>query len=138
MEFEKYQLLANSIQLVDVELDTLEAKRLQGDSGKLNIELTRRIESAPSGVAIFLRVILEFEEDGPFRIITIHKGICEASGDISEEEINDYAYHHVVPLLLPYARECIANTITRMGLPAFPLPTMDVLKSMAANARTNA
>ncbi len=137
MEFEQYRLLANSIQLVEVELDTLEAKKFQGDNGQLEIALERRIEPYPGGVAIFLRVILEFEGDGPFRIVTIHKGICEPSEDISEKVLNDYAYQHVVPLLLPYARECIANTVTRMGLPSFHIPTMDVLKSMVASTRSN-
>lgn len=135
MNFEEYKLIKNSIQLVDVDLVSLECKKLDGNSRKLGFKLERAVNKLESRkVEIFLRVTINFEEEPPFYLTLEYKGICNSKDDnIVEDSLIEYADTQVVPLLLPYARECISNTLLRMKLPVFNLPTMDILRSMTEN-----
>jgi preprotein translocase subunit SecB len=73
--------------------------------------------------------------NGLFEFDIVYKGYCEKNIEMSKPQFEQYAYDQVVPLLLPYVRECISSTMARMGIPIFTLPTIDVLDSLEANKK---
>ncbi|ATX83771.1 hypothetical protein CU084_06575 [Bacillus velezensis] len=63
----------------------------------------------------------------------VYSAVCNLSDPSKEDEFEKYTYDQVVPLLLPYVRECVASMLSRMGLPIFTIPTIDVLKTLEVN-----
>ncbi|MGX5648437.1 protein-export chaperone SecB [Bacillus cereus] len=138
--FEKYKLMRYSIQLKDVRLISLNCNNHVIDnkedfSKKISIRMHREIKLISSEeIEIFLRILVDFkDENGPFTVDVTYAGICKAIKELSETDFKEYAYEQVVPLLLPYIRECVSNTISRMRLPIFYLPTIDVLQTFEVN-----
>ncbi|MEK6449719.1 protein-export chaperone SecB [Priestia aryabhattai] len=135
--FEEYKLIANSVQLSDVELISMKCLNKgfsnEKDEQTVSIKMQRKVEMKNNTEAIlFLRTIVG-GENSPFLFDIVYKGVCNSLADITVEQFEQYAYVQVVPLLLPYARECITSTMARMGLPIFTLPTMDILDSYEEN-----
>lgn len=134
MELEEYKLVKNNIQLIQVELDALECRKLDGKSRAINLSLTRELGAYEiNKQEVFLKAKVDFDDDAPFYINISYKGVCKNVGEIEEEKFKDYVYDQIVPLLLPYAREAIANILSRMDLPIFYLPTIDILNTISAN-----
>jgi preprotein translocase subunit SecB len=137
-DFEYYKLIRNAIQLRDVSLIELSCiKNEETEDGKefsINLNVSEKVTILnEQQVYIYLKIEVNFnEEDGPFSIIVVHRGLCHALEELSEDKFTEYATHQVVPLLLPYARECVANSLVRMGLPIYTIPTVDVLGSLDA------
>ncbi|KGR80631.1 hypothetical protein CD30_19600 [Ureibacillus massiliensis 4400831 = CIP 108448 = CCUG 49529] len=135
---EYYKLIRNSVQFIDVELLKLDCeKRTEelGDGRGVSLSLGRDVLNVKDNEA---ELILNVELIGPndiFKIDLTYKGLCRnMNSDISKAQFEQYAYDQIVPLLLPYARECISNTLMRMKLPIFLLPTIDVLDTLEVNA----
>lgn len=130
----RYKLIRNNVELTNVELELIESRK-----GKFKDDLSLSIKrgvklTSDDNAEIYLATSLEdgHEEDATF-INVVFKGICKSLGEIKGEEFKKYTYEQIVPLLLPYAREIISNTMVRMKLPIFVIPTMDVLESIREN-----
>ncbi|MED4705224.1 protein-export chaperone SecB [Bacillus velezensis] len=132
-----YTLCANSVQLDEVKLEQMNCinRGLENRvENEVEISLQRRVELIDSSKAeIALRARVGFEEEGPFFFDIVYSGICNLSDPSKEDEFEKYTYDQVVPLLLPYVRECVASMLSRMGLPIFTIPTIDVLKTLEVN-----
>lgn len=134
MDFDKYKTIKNHVQLQEVELVSLACERLAGNNTEIQMNTERKIDVInEKTVEIFLRVNIDFESDAPFRMTVVYKGTCVSLVDINEETLKNYAFSIAVSLLLPYARECVASTMARMGLPVFNLPTIDILATLQGN-----
>ena len=136
-----YKLIRNSVQIMDVELISLECSKSENissdDDMNVNLDIQRKVGSLDkSNGEIYLKVQFEVMHDDEIliSISLAYKGICvNTSETLGEEDFKIYLYDQVVPLLLPYARECIASVMTRMKLSPFYIPTMDVLISLKVN-----
>lgn len=134
--FEEAIIAKNSIQLLNVSLHELICSRGEGEDTKLNVRFQHRVGQIDDDnrLQIYLKVDVGFEKNGPFNITCVHEGLVKSAEEIDEEDLIQYADNQIVPLLLPYARECIASTLIRMQLPPYTLPTIDVLKTIAINS----
>ncbi len=134
---EYYKVIRNSVQLVDVELVALECIKNEVTKQKVEVELkfSRAVTLRDSKNAeILLKTTVATKEEKPlFSFNLVYKGICISTSEISEQEFQNYLNDQVVPLLMPYARECVASTMARMKLTPYTIPTMDVLQSLIAN-----
>jgi preprotein translocase subunit SecB len=131
-----YGIIRNSIQLTTGQLYSFECTRNdQGESSNLNLRLEERLVVIDDkNIDIFLRVVLSFKEEGPFTMSVVHKGQCLLLDEnINLETFEKYTKDQIAPLLLPYAREYIASTLSRMQLPIYTIPTIDVLQSIINN-----
>ncbi|ATL41681.1 protein-export chaperone SecB [Bacillus velezensis] len=132
-----YTLCANSVQLDEVKLEQMNCinRGLENRvENEVEISLQRRVELIDSSKAeIALRARVGFEEEGPFFFDIVYSAVCNLSDPSKEDEFEKYTYDQVVPLLLPYVRECVASMLSRMGLPIFTIPTIDVLKTLEVN-----
>lgn len=134
-----YNLIRTNVQILNVELVTLECRKSENISGELDVDLNieRKVGSIDKEKGeIYLESKFEAKnEDGVMiSVFSVFKGYCKSTSDtLEEEDFKSYLYEQVVPLLLPYARECIASTMTRMNLQPFYIPTMDVLSSLKVN-----
>lgn len=135
---EYYKMIKNSVKLVEVELLSMncykrDTGKKEDKGGEVHILLQRDVNLISSDqVEIILKSRIGIE-DGPFEFNIVYKGLCVSSMELSNHQLEQYAYDQIVPLLLPYLRECVASTMARMRLPIFTLPTMDVLDSIEAN-----
>lgn len=134
--FEQAIIAKNNIQLLNVSLYELVCSRDTGENTKLNVRFEHRVGQVTDDnkLKIYLKVEVGFEEIGPFNIMCVHEGLVESLEEIDEDDFMLYVDNQIVPLLLPYARECIASTMIRMQLPPYTLPTIDVLKTIAVNS----
>jgi preprotein translocase subunit SecB len=136
--YEYYKLIRNSVQLFDAELVSMNCinRKDQNQDGEVNVPivLQREVKIVEDDRAeIYLRAQVGSEE-APFYFDIVYKGVCVAFTDLDKNQFEQYAYDQVVPLLLPYTRECVSSTMARMDLPIFTIPTMDILDSMEANS----
>lgn len=138
---EYYKLIRYSVQVLDVELVELYCKKNKrgnlGDSREISLKISREVGEVSDEI---LDVYLAVKLTGPdefFDIELVYKGICRnLDKKLNEELFKEYAYNQIVPLLLPYARECISNTLARMQLPIYLIPTMDVLQTIEENKQS--
>lgn len=136
MNEEEYKLVKYSVQLEDVELIELLCKKLNGNSNNLHLSvkpITKLVSD--NKVDIFLQVKISFKENdqGPFEIDMTYKGVCYSEGDYVGQKLENVAYDLTPSLLLPYARECVSSMMSKMNLPVFYLPTIDVLQTISEN-----
>jgi len=82
---------------------------------------------------IYLKVTLGRKQDYPFYIDIVHKGLCYSNGEVKDGELEKYANDQIIPLLLPYARESVSSIMTKMNLPVYTIPTIDVLGTLKVN-----
>lgn len=135
-----YKLMNNSIQFLDVELVSMNCIKREIDPTEaqdmdyeVKISMTREVQLISEDKAhIFLHSKVGIE-NGPFDFDITYKGLCVTTKELDAPSFEQYAYNYVVPLLLPYVRECIGSTMARMGLPIFTLPTIDVLDTIEEN-----
>jgi len=138
-ELEYYKLIRNSIQLQDVRLLSLEFRSNDWEKERpksgISLQIHRSAQVLDERRAeINLQVGISFKEDkGPFNANITYGGLCVATQELNEEEFKEYVYEQVVPLLLPYVRECVSSTLAKMRLPIFYLPTIDVLETLKKN-----
>jgi preprotein translocase subunit SecB len=137
---EYYKFIRNSIQFHNVELVSMNCMKrdlnLVKESGnEVYISLHREVKLLSENQAEITLHSKIGIEDGPFEFDIVYKGHCNAMIELSNLQFEQYAYDQVVPLILPYVRECVASTMARMGLPIFTLPTMDVLDAIEANSQ---
>lgn len=135
---EYYKFIRNTVQFIDVELVESNCKRKYielKEHNDIELNFTREVELEETGK--LSQVYLTTHLKGPEELFDIQvkfKGVCEKIDlSIENAEFAKYSHDQIVPLLLPYAREFISNTLVRMQLPIFLLPTMDILKSLEAN-----
>jgi preprotein translocase subunit SecB len=135
IDFERYEFLKHHVQLKNVCLHELECRRSNGQDNRLNLSLERAVGEVyeENKIKIYLKATIHFDDHGPFTLTCIHEGICESDGQIGSEEFVQFSHDQIVPLLLPYARECIASTLLRMQVPPYIIPTLDTLQSMSLN-----
>lgn len=138
---EEYIIAKNSIQLIDVELMVLNCEKnisFKNEGIGLSLEVKREVGDISEDV---LDAFLHVDIIGPDELFKIHlvlRGICNrCNKDITDNRFKEYAQSQIVPLLLPYAREFISNTLTRMKLPIFYLPTIDVLETLKVNRKND-
>jgi preprotein translocase subunit SecB len=135
--FEEYKIISNAIQLKDVELVSMKCLNKSNDNNdnkKVTVKMQRKIEMENEKEAtIFMRTIVGGEKDCPFGFDIVYKGTCVCLTDIDVQQFEQYAYIQVIPLLLPYVRECVSSTMARMALPVFTIPTIDILDSYEEN-----
>lgn len=137
---EYYTLIRNNVQLQDVRLISMECKNLisdanEGENREVIVRIRRGVELLDKQHAeITMQAFIGFEDqNGPFEFKIIYGGLCVCQESLPEEEFHEYAYNQVVPLLLPYVRECVSNTMARMNMPIYYLPTLDVLETLKSN-----
>lgn len=142
-----YKFIRYHIQLKEVRLISLQCKNfVTNDTEDLNkrvsVKMTREVNLVNERVAeILLHTKVGFKEEEntkiPFSIDVTYGGLCYIipEAELKTEDFEQYAYDQVVPLLLPYVRECVSNTLAKMQLPVFYLPTMDVIKSIESNTK---
>jgi preprotein translocase subunit SecB len=150
MEIEKlwdyYKLIKFNIQLDEVELYSIEGKKNEkfedefGDKDEgenalpLKISISKRSDLInDEKIEVFVRITLDFDEKGPFYLKVIYRGVCSKNVPLDNETFIQQTEDQAVPLLLPYLRECISTTLTRMGYPPYILPAIDVLQTIGAN-----
>ncbi|NMA69840.1 MAG: hypothetical protein GX958_10540 [Desulfitobacterium sp.] len=138
--FDYYKLIRNSTQLVDAQLLSISATRKEMIEGEIsiNLKLDRdvSIEDEIYGQIYLIAIVEGIHEGSKDEVFTLnikYRGLCKKHNEVSSEKYKKYLYDQVVPLLLPYARECISESMRRMGLEPFYIPTMDVLSSVKAN-----
>lgn len=139
---EYYKLINNSIQFLDVELVSLNCvkreieivpEEAKDSDFEVKILMRREVQLISENEAnIFLHSKVGIP-DGLFDFEITYKGLCITTRELDAPSFEQYAYNQVVPLLLPYVRECISSTMARMGIPVFTLPTIDVLDSIGEN-----
>ncbi|MED1607741.1 protein-export chaperone SecB [Cytobacillus kochii] len=134
---EYYNFIRNSIQLVDAELISMTCKSDKSFQSENEIEIPmlfqRRVELiSQNKMEIYLRAEVGMK-DGPFYFDIEYRGKCLALSEIEEKEFERYSLDQVVPLLLPYVRECVTSTMAKMDLPIYTIPTMDVLGTLEVN-----
>lgn len=139
---EYYKLINNSVQFLDVELVSLNCIRreieIDPEQAKdadfeVKILMKREVKLISEDKAnIFLHSQVGIP-GGLFDFDITYKGLCITTKELDATTFEQYAYNQVVPLILPYVRECISSTMARMGLPVFTLPTIDVLDSIEEN-----
>lgn len=134
---EYYKIIKNSIQFIDVELVDSVCRKIDtlgNSNGQVNLKFSRNVKTIEEGKAIIYMTTYLTGPDELFYIEVTFKGVCKKiDKSISEEIFVKYAKEQIVPLLLPYAREYVSNTLVRMKLPIFLLPTIDILLSMEEN-----
>lgn len=136
-----YKMIRYNIQLADVELVEMECKKNDDFENEKELQLKSLVETKSELVDgecfIYSRVILDFngEEpgEGPFFIKVAYRGVCIQNGSLDEETFKTQSEEQAVTFLLPYLRECVSELLSRMKLPIYYLPTLDVLQSMKAN-----
>ncbi|PEK36076.1 MULTISPECIES: protein-export chaperone SecB [Bacillus cereus group] len=138
--FEYYKLIRNNVQLQDVRLISIECHNLisesnEGESREVAVRVKRNVELLDDNCAeITMQAWIGFDDqEGPFEFTIVYGGLCVSDESLVPEEFKKYAYDQVVPLLLPYVRECVSSTMARMNLPIFYLPTLDVLETLKVN-----
>ncbi|ATH94561.1 protein-export chaperone SecB [Bacillus glycinifermentans] len=133
-----YKFIRTSVQLSNVKLLSINCKNY--DKGvkdeQLSLVLNRAVNVVSDTKALIqLHTKVHFEEGGPFSIEVVFQGETKLlDTNINKEDFERYNYDQVVPLLLPYARECVANLLARMNLPIYTIPTMDILESIKHNS----
>ncbi|AGK52056.1 protein-export chaperone SecB [Bacillus sp. 1NLA3E] len=139
--YDYYKLAFNSIQLEKAHLEKMKCinRGLDGiEDNQLEIKLTRKIDLIDdSRAAIRLKAIVGFEEEGPFLFDIVYYGECVLCDKSQKEKFEEYSYDQIVPLLLPYVRECVSSTLARMELPIFTIPIIDVIGSIEENKDNN-
>ncbi|MGE6857469.1 protein-export chaperone SecB [Bacillus pumilus] len=132
-----YAIVRNSVQLLDVKMTSLKCEILDAESKKRDLALTveRNVKLlSDTSALISMNVKVHFKDSGPFFIELTYEGKTELSDEsLDRDKFEEYNYHSVVPLLLPYARECVANLMSRMDFPIYTIPTIDVLETMKQN-----
>ncbi|MGE9751344.1 protein-export chaperone SecB [Bacillus inaquosorum] len=135
--FEYYKLIKTAVQLREVKLDSINCTLLDASSKNrnLSLELNRHVEVISDREAhIKLHAKVHFKEEGPFSIDVVYFGKTELLDEnLDKRYFEEYNLNSVVPLLLPYARECVSSLISRMGFPVYTIPTMDILESLNEN-----
>ncbi|MGB2993566.1 MAG: protein-export chaperone SecB [Paenisporosarcina sp.] len=140
---EYYKIIRNSVQLAEVTLVSMncfrnfkDSEEVEGDEPKshhVQLAFKRKVNLLSTKHAeIFLLTKVGVDE-GPFEFEIEYRGICFLTNEISETAFEQYVYDQVVPLLMPYVRECIASTMARMDLPIFTIPTIDILDTLEVN-----
>ncbi|MED5223228.1 protein-export chaperone SecB [Bacillus safensis] len=136
--YKQYEIAYNSIQLQNVQLESLNCVNRGidqfDDNSELDLEFFRKVDlENETESKIYLKTIVGFKEKGPFLIEMVYSGECKLLDDDEVQNFKDYCDKQVVPLLLPYIRENVSNTLIRMGLPNFTVPTIDVVASYIKN-----
>ncbi|MEW4192233.1 protein-export chaperone SecB [Bacillus altitudinis] len=136
--YKQYEIAYNSIQLQNVQLESLNCVNRGinqfDDKTELDLEFFRKVDLENETEAkIYLKTIVGFKEKGPFLIEVVYSGECNLLVDDEVHNFKDYCDKQVVPLLLPYIREFVSNTLSRMSLPNFTIPTIDVIASYIKN-----
>ncbi|MDX6045519.1 MULTISPECIES: protein-export chaperone SecB [Bacillus cereus group] len=146
---EYYKIIRYNIQLRDVRLISSKFENLiasKSDTEKINEHITLQLKSDVKllnerKAEIILHAWIGFDEkeegQAPFSFEVVYGGLCVVATDeeLSPETLKKQAYDQVVPLLLPYVREFVSSTLSRMKLPIYYLPTVDVLNTLEANER---
>ncbi|MCY8103438.1 protein-export chaperone SecB [Bacillus velezensis] len=140
---EYYNLIKNSMQLKKVYLKSLNCINNgltdKNRAYKIALTVNRKVETISRNlVEIQLATEVNFgEEDEAFSFEIVYQGVCELREEveIDETEFEEFAYDQAVPLLLPYARECLSSTLARMNLPVYNIPTIDVLETLKQNTK---
>ncbi|MED3603727.1 protein-export chaperone SecB [Bacillus subtilis] len=136
--YKQYEIAYNSIQLQNVQLDSLNCINRGIDqfdeTSELDLEFYRKVDLENETKAkISLKAVVGFKEKGPFLLEMGYSGECTLLDNDEKVNFKDYCDKQVVPLLLPYVRENVSNTLLRMGLPNFTVPTIDVVASYIKN-----
>ncbi|MCY8401363.1 MULTISPECIES: protein-export chaperone SecB [Bacillus] len=140
--YKQYRLAYNSIQLQKVQLESLNCinRGIEefSEDYELELEFFRKVNLENETEAkISLKAIVGFKEKGPFLLEIIYNGTCSLLDNNEKDNFKDYCNKQVVPLLLPYIREIVSNTLIRMGLPNFTVPTIDIIASYIENEESN-
>lgn len=131
MRYEEYELIRSQVQLTNVYLHELRVKRCNGNDNKLRLRVLYSHDNHHgNSMDIYMKVEIDFMDNGPFELTCVYKGELKASDTLEDDEFVKFAEAHAVPFLLPYVRECISSTLARMQLPIYMLPTIDILESM--------
>ncbi|ATC52505.1 MULTISPECIES: protein-export chaperone SecB [Bacillus] len=136
--YKQYEIAYNSIQLQNVQLESLNCinRGIEefDENSELDLEFFRKVDLENETKAkISLKAIVGFKEKGPFLIEMVYSGECTLLDNDEMLNFKDYCDKQVVPLLLPYIRENVSNTLIRMSLPNFTVPTIDVVASYIKN-----
>lgn len=139
---EYYKIIKNKVQFVHAELVSMncvknevtpEHEGEEEKSYEVKISMSREVGTVLENKADFFLHSKVGIPEGPFDFEITYKGVCIATDELDKVSFEQYVYNQIVPLLLPYVRECVSSTMARMSLPIFTLPTMDILDSLEAN-----
>ncbi|USK44666.1 protein-export chaperone SecB [Cytobacillus oceanisediminis] len=134
---EYYKLIRNAVKLYKVDLVSLNCIGRSVEESDQDVDVPiyfqRDVKLLSSNKAEFLLRARIGSDNGPFLFEMAYKGLCVSAENLDKVQFEQYTYDQIVPLVLPYVRECVASTMARMGLPIFTLPTIDVLDTLEAN-----
>lgn len=133
-----YKIIKNSVQFKEADLVAIRCYKNDVDvegRASVNLRFERETNLLAEDIAeVKLITYLSLDNDF-FNFEIEYKGICyKLDETISEEMFERYAHDQVVPLLLPYVRECISSLMSKMNIPVFTIPTIDVLDTLEANS----
>lgn len=136
-ELNEVNFQRNSIQLDSVELLEIKFSNTKEDGKEyknLPFGLKRAVEIEGDFAYIFLKARIGEEEESGFTMNIEYKGkVTRINESINLEELKQYSFDHVIPMLLPYIRETLSSILNRTDLPHFMLPTMDVINYLKTN-----
>ncbi|UDB47310.1 protein-export chaperone SecB [Bacillus safensis] len=136
---EYYKIVKNSVQLEEVKLKSVKCEILDDKSKNrdLSLSIKRGVNVVSDTKAeIFMKATISFKEEAPFFIEVLYQGETRRLDEnISHEDFEEYTYNSVVPLLLPYAREYVADLLSRMDFPVYTIPTIDILQTLKENSK---
>ena len=127
----KIQLL--KVQLVEMSVHLESAYDLKDIREKLSIQLSNgsRIINENNGETYLeVRMSIEEETSVPLEINIKYTGQCRTDALLSEEDFKAFLEYQSIPLLWPYIRQGISDTMAKMSIPPILLPTIDVIVTL--------
>ncbi|MED1024619.1 protein-export chaperone SecB [Bacillus licheniformis] len=137
---EYYKLIKTTVQLREVKLNSINCSLLDENSKNrnLSLHLKRQVEIISDTEALIkLHANIHFKENAPFLIDVVYQGKTHLLDEtVDRDTFEKYNHDSVVPLLLPYARECVSSLLAKMSFPIYTIPTMDILESIKQNQKS--
>ncbi len=87
---------------------------------------------SPTKFEVKITVVLEADKSRPYRATTTLVGRFRQLGDSQTVSLDDFVSLQAVAILLPYARQYLANMTINTATGAYHLPTVNVAELMAA------
>ncbi|EGA88436.1 hypothetical protein GPDM_15154 [Planococcus donghaensis MPA1U2] len=139
MKFEEIikGLSEHKIQLLEVQLVEMNVKfgtdyDLTKIKDHLAIQLSNgsRIIDKYRGEALLeMRMVVE-DSECPLEVVIKYVGQCRTVSELTEDELKIFLEYQSIPLLWPYIRQAVSDTMTKMSIPPILLPTIDVLETL--------
>jgi len=134
-------LVMHGYQLREIRIDKLSFIRYseevpESPEGlKVSVDTNSEAIDETNGLA-FLTINLDFDPSSQ-RLFSLElnlRGECIREPGADEEEFAHFLSKYSVPLLWPFAREIVWNSMVRMGFPPLVLSTINIHKTLEASS----